>query len=148
MMGGGFFLSATRIILISLLLGGTNLEKKATKVLSKHYDRDVILIDTFRRDLDGTLFYISNVDDKVFIGHARSKFDTFDYMVLLDKDNTIKLVRILVYREDYGGEIGSKRWFRQWIGIKQRVNFVDAISGATISINSLKYSINKLLDTL
>lgn len=147
-MGGAFFLSATRIFLISLLLGGTNLEKKATKALAKYYDRDVILIDTFRRDLDGTLFYVSSTDDKVFIGHARSKFDTFDYMVLLDKDNIIKLVRILVYREDYGGEVGSRRWLRQWIGVKEPKTFVDAISGATISINSLKYSINKLLDTL
>ena len=145
---GAFFLSASRILIFSLLFIGVNLEKKATKVLSKHYSRDVILVDTFRRDLDGTLFYVSGVDDIVFIGHARSKFDTFDYMVLLDKNNTIKLVKVLVYREDYGGEIASKRWLKRWVGINQRVTHIDGISGATISVNSLKHSINKLLDSI
>lgn len=138
-------LNITLTILINFLLG-PSLETKATKVLSKYYKEDVIMMDTFRRDLDGTLFYLSNCDDKAFIGHARSKFETFDYLVLLDKDNTIKLVKILVYRENYGYEIASKRWLaRNWIGVKEPKNFVDAISGATISVHSLKSSINYLL---
>ena len=107
------------------------------------------MIDTFRRDLDGTLFYLSNSDDKVFIGYARSKFKTFDYLVLLDKDNTIKLVKILIYREMYGSEITSKRWLaRNFIGRSEPRVFVDAISGSTISVNSLKYSINNLLNNI
>lgn len=143
---GVFFLSATRIFLVLLLQ--SSLETKATKVLSKYYNEDVIMIDTFRRDLDGTLFYLSNCDDKAFIGYARSKFKTFDYLVLLDKDNTIKLVKVLVYRENYGYEITSKRWLAKWIGVNKPRVFVDAISGATISVNSIKYSINKLLNEL
>lgn len=131
------------------LITNSSLEVKATKVLSKYYNEDVIMMDTFRRDLDGTLFYLSNSDDKAFIGHARSKYKTFDYLVLLDKDYTIKLVKILVYRENYGSEIGSKRWLaRNFIGVNKPKVFVDAISGATISVNSLKYSINKLLDEI
>ena len=145
---GVFFLSATRIFLM-FLITQSSLEVKATKVLSKYYKEDVIMIDTFRRDLDGTLFYLSNSDDKAFIGYARSKYKTFDYLVLLDKDNTIKLVKILVYRENYGYEITSKRWLaRNFIGISEPRVFVDAISGATISVNSLKYSINYLLKQL
>ena len=69
-------------------------------------------------------------------------------MVLLDDSNTIKLVKVLIYREDYGGEVGGKRWLSQWIGVKDRKDFVHAISGATISVNSLKYSINYLLKQL
>lgn len=145
---GAFLLSASRILILSLFLIGVNLEKKATKVLSKYYKEDIILLDTFRRDLDGTLFYVSNSDDVAFIGHARSKFDTFDFLVLLDNSGTIKHVSVLVYRENYGGEIASKRWLRKWIGINQRVTHIDGISGATISVNSLKHSINKLLDSI
>ena len=145
---GAFFLSATRIFLM-LSITQSSLEVKATKVLSKYYKEDVIMMDTFRRDLDGTLFYLSNSDDKAFIGHARSKYKTFDYLVLLDKDNTIKLVKILVYRENYGYEITAKRWLaRNFIGISEPRVFVDAISGATISVKSLKYSINYLLKQL
>jgi major membrane immunogen (membrane-anchored lipoprotein) len=66
-------------------------------------------------------------------------------MVLFDENKSIKLVRVLVYRENYGGEVGSRRWLKQWIGISKPKYMVDAISGATISVNSLKQSINTLL---
>ena len=141
-------LNITLSILISLLGGNLKLENKATKSLSKYYDTPVTIVDTGRDDLDGRLYYITNTSDKVFIGYARSKFETFDYMVLLDESNTIKLVKILVYREDYGGEVGGKRWLQQWIGVSDRKDMVHAISGATISIYSLKNSINYLLKRL
>jgi Na+-transporting NADH:ubiquinone oxidoreductase subunit NqrC len=54
----------------------------------------------------------------------------------------------LIYRENYGGEIGSKRWLKQFIGMTEPKNYVDGISGATISVNSMKYSINKLIKSL
>ena len=141
-------LNITLSILISSVSGNVRLENKATKYLSKYYEDQVTIVDTGRDDLDGRLYYISNTSDKVFIGYARSKFETFDYMVLLDESNTIKLVKILIYREDYGGEVGSKRWLKQWIGVSDRKDMVHAISGATISVDSLKNSINYLLKQL
>lgn len=124
------------------------IEYKATKALSKFYQRDVTIIDTGREDLDGRLYYISECKDKVFIGKGRSKFETFDYMVLLDNNNTIKNVKVLVYREHYGAEIASKRWLRQWIGVNKPKPFVSAISGATISVHAIKQSINNVLNKL
>jgi len=141
-------LNITLSILISLLGGNLKLENKATKYLSKYYDTTVTIVDTGRDSLDGRLYFIANTSDKVFIGYARSKFETFDYMVLLDQSNTIKLVKVLVYREDYGGEVGSRRWLKQWIGVKDKKDMVHAISGATISVVSLKNSINYLLKSL
>ena len=141
-------LNITLSILISSVTGNIRLENKAIKQLSKYYDKEVTIVDTGRDDLDGRLYYITDTSDTVFIGYARSKFETFDYMVLLDDSNTIKLVRVLIYREDYGGEVGGKRWLKQWIGVKDRKDFVHAISGATISVDSIKYSINYLLKQL
>ena len=141
-------LNITLSILISLVSTNVRLENKATKYLSKYYEDQVTIVDTGRDDLDGRLYYITDTSDKVFIGYARSKFETFDYMVLLDDSNTIKLVKVLIYREDYGGEVGGKRWLKQWIGVKDRKDFVHAISGATISVDSIKYSINYLLKQL
>ena len=69
-------------------------------------------------------------------------------MVLFDESKTIKLVKVLVYRENYGGEIGSKRWLRQFIGLNKPKYMVDAISGATISVHSMKMSINNLIKEL
>jgi uncharacterized protein with FMN-binding domain len=89
-----------------------------------------------------------NNTDFVYIGKSRSRFDDFEFMVLFDEDKTIKLVKVLIYRENYGGEIASKRWLKQWIGINKPKYMVDAISGATISVNSLKMSVNNLLKQL
>ena len=141
-------LNITLSILISSVSGNVRLENKATKYLSKYYEDQVTIVDTGRDDLDGRLYYITDTSDKVFIGYARSKFETFDYMVLLDDSNTIKLVKVLIYREDYGGEVGGKRWLKQWVGVKDRKDFVHAISGATISVDSIKHSINYLLKQL
>ena len=85
-----------------------------------------------------------------FIGTAPSKTDSFEYLVLLDKDLVIVKAKVLVYREDYGGEIGSKRWLSQFIS-KNRDSIlgygeeITAISGATISVKSMTASINHFL---
>jgi hypothetical protein len=131
-------------LFILLSLFNIKLESRAQKYLGKYYDKEVFIVE--QRDIsNGKLYYIPNTSDILYIGKSPSRFEDFDFMVLFDKDKTIKLVKILVYREDYGGEIGSTRWLRQFIGWKEPKPFVDAISGATISVHSLKTSINTLL---
>ncbi|RIA09282.1 Na+-translocating ferredoxin:NAD+ oxidoreductase RnfG subunit [Flavobacteriaceae bacterium MAR_2010_72] len=88
-----------------------------------------------------------------YISKAPSKTDEFDYLIILDKQLTVLKAKVLVYREDYGGEIGSKRWLKQFIGksqndeLKYRDNIV-AISGATISVRSMTTAVNDLLKSL
>lgn len=72
---------------------------------------------------------------------AKSKFDHFDFMVVFDAEGNILQPKILVYREDYGGEISSKRWLKQFIGMDSdsRMDLrkeIQNISGATISCQS------------
>ena len=74
----------------------------------------------------------------LFLDTRRSKFDLFDYMVLFNNDLTIKKVNILVYREDYGGEICSPTFLKQFKGKNHDSKLklgddVQGISGATIS---------------
>ena len=71
-------------------------------------------------------------------------------MILFDPSFTIKKASVLIYREDYGGEIGSKRWLSQFIGKTFFDKFiyrknVAAISGATISVNSMTDAVNDIL---
>jgi len=130
------------ILLLSLFT--TKLESRAEKQLTKYYQHEITLSEG-QSFYDGTMYQMLNNTDFVYIGKSRSKFDHFDYMVLFDENKSIKLVRVLIYRENYGGEVGSRRWLKQWIGISKPKHMVDAISGATISVNSLKQSINTLL---
>ena len=129
-------------------LSYTSLEKKAYKVLYKVYGEETILTKLDKTSPNGKFYSIEGHSDYVFIGYSPSRFENFDFMVLLDKEDKVKLVKVLVYRENYGGEIGSKRWLRQFIGMTKPKPFVDAISGATISVNSMKYSLNKLIKSL
>ena len=85
-----------------------------------------------------------------FVDKAASKTDEFDYLILLDKNLIIAKTKVLVYREDYGGEIGSKRWLKQFIGKSssdklQYEKDIIPISGATISALSMTKAVNSFL---
>ncbi len=89
----------------------------------------------------------------MYLSEAPSKTAQFDYLVLLDKDLIVLKTKVLMYREEYGGEIGSKRWLRQFEGKKSgdELHYGDnimAISGATISVRSMTNAMNNLLQSL
>ena len=88
-----------------------------------------------------------------YVGKAPSKTDEFDYLVLFDSEFIIKKSKVLIYKEDYGGEIGSKRWLKQFIGKSESDTLLHgkdimAISGATISTMSMTKAINDLLKSV
>ena len=102
-------------------------------------------------------FYKVIQEDKLigyfYYGTAPSKEDVFYYVVIFDKEIIIKKIKILAYREDYGGEIGSKRWLKQFNNLSLRDEAVlnkniRGISGATISARSMTVTVNKLLESL
>ena len=103
------------------------------------------------------IFYSISEHDSIIgylaVTDAPSKFHMFDYYILFDNEAEILKVEILHYRENYGAEICSKRWLKQFVGIDTKNsqaynNSIDAISGATISVNSLKYDLLKICKEL
>jgi Na+-translocating ferredoxin:NAD+ oxidoreductase RnfG subunit len=85
----------------------------------------------------------------MYLGIAPSRADFFDYMVIFKPDLYVMSVQVLVYREDYGGEIGSKRWLKQFVGKSngEQMEFekdIQNIGGATISCRSITNGIKKL----
>ncbi|MEM8999880.1 MAG: FMN-binding protein [Bacteroidota bacterium] len=88
-----------------------------------------------------------------YLGQAPSMKNIFDYVVLFHPNLTIKKSKVLIYREDYGRQIGSQRWLKQFIGKKWGDPLVygediDAISGATISAKSMTKAINDVLTSM
>lgn len=144
-----------------------NIQKKVDAVIKstfniEHFELSAML---FSQEITQTLpatFGIDNlfkIEDTniligyAYIGKAQSKTDEFDYLILLDKDLVIVKSKVLIYREDYGGEIGSKRWLKQFIGksYNDRLMYGDniaAISGATISVQSMTAAINNVLASI
>jgi len=100
-----------------------------------------------------TFFKISDQDQHLgyfYFGKALSKADEFDFVIIFDQDMIIKKIKILAYREDYGGEISSKRWLRQFDGASADSSLkygsdVIGISGATISARSMTNAVNSIL---
>ena len=89
----------------------------------------------------------------VMVATAPSKTDSFEYLLLFDLNYKIKKVKVLIYRENYGGEISSKRWLSQFLQSDPDASFVygdniSAISGATISVKSITSSINYIMDSI
>lgn len=89
----------------------------------------------------------------VYVGQAPSMKKIFDYVVLLNPDRSIKKSKILIYREDYGRQVGSQRWLKQFIGKKagQSLTYgedIDAISGATISAKSMTLAVDQVLESM
>jgi hypothetical protein len=80
------------------------------------------------------------------VNEAASKHDVFDYMIVYSPDLQIIKVQVLAYREDYGFEIKSKRWLKQFT--QRKVEEVQAISGATISVESLKRAVSSSTKSL
>ena len=68
-------------------------------------------------------------------------FECFYYFVSIDTSNTIDYVEITDYPIEYGYEITNKGWLKQFQGYRgdtlQYGKNIDAVSGATISANSL-----------
>ncbi len=142
--------------------------KKADKVISKFYKIDdfskesiVFLQETnsktpseFGENNFFKIFSEENLLGYGYIGRAPSKTADFDYLVLFDSQFVITKSKVLIYREEYGGEIGSKRWLRQFIG--ESINSSELIygktivpiSGATISVKSMTNAINDLLKSI
>ncbi len=141
--------------------------KKVQKELVKTYEKkelklveitvpEAVNIQLGKRIYAANLFQIveaTGVIGYVYIGKAPSKTDEFDFLIILDKELIIKKSKVLVYREDYGAEIGSRRWLKQFIGksAKDQLKYrrdIMAISGATISALSMTQAINQFLSDL
>lgn len=159
------------ISILSFAFTSQNLSNNESKYILKQIKKEissVFLLDMFEIEkksieIPSSLFFRESTFYKIvssnknigyaIVAKAPSKTDIFDYLILTDEDFQIKKARILIYREDYGGEIASKRWLSQFIKHSKDESYVygdniSVISGATISVHSLTSSINYLFDFL
>lgn len=143
------------------------LQKKVDKVIKSTFEIETFtmqaktfsleIVTQLPSDFSNDTFFEIKKDESLFgyayVSKAPSKTDEFDYLVLFDADLVIITSKVLVYREDYGGEIGSKRWLKQFNGKKSSDELVYgdnimAISGATISVKSMTNAVNNVLKSI
>ena len=77
-----------------------------------------------------------------YVGSAASMKKKFEYILMFKPDLSIKKSKVLIYRENYGRQIGSQRWLIKFVGFTPSDELtygenIDAISGTTISASSM-----------
>ena len=146
------------IVLLSLGLFSFDLSKSAYKKIDKTIanlweDKEVVktainLTEKQRKAflIENNELYSLNENAKLlgylYLSKAASRSSVIDYMVIFKPDLSILNVKVLIYREEYGGEVGSKRWLKQFVGKSngESMKFgydIQNISGATISTRSM-----------
>ena len=108
------------------------------------------------KNVDDSFYVIKeggSISGYIVVANAPSKFHQFDYYIIFNKNSDILKIEILKYRENYGAEICSKKWLEKFIKIPTNdyVEYnrkVDGISGATISVNSVKKDVFNLSNIL
>ena len=96
----------------------------------------------------GEIFISDTLSAYFIITSAKGRFDYFDFLLIYNNIYQIKYIEILEYRSDHGYQITNKKWLSQFYG-KTACDLVyskdvDAISGATLSVNGLKSSLSRL----
>ena len=144
------------LFLFSFLYVSANppeLTKKVKKELGKYFNSNNIELLEIKEISNGKdIFYKAMNQGKevgiVVLSSAKGRFDKFDFMVVYNADLQIELIKILVYRSQYGSEVTGKRWLSQCYGRKEDSlkygSDVQAISGATFSAISMTKNINRI----
>jgi Na+-translocating ferredoxin:NAD+ oxidoreductase RnfG subunit len=87
------------------------------------------------------------------VDEVRGKSKLITYLLMVDKDLTVKDLEVLAYREPYGGEIQYEAFRKQFRGKGTRDQLrvggdIKNISGATISSNAVTNGVRNLLAVL
>jgi len=147
------------IILAALPLDAKNpgLIKKFEKELSKFFDVNDIILSEIGELSSGEELFFSVIEQKekngfAVLTSAEGRFDHFDFMIVFNSELQIAHLKILNYRSQYGAEIRSKRWLKQFYK-NQSSDFnygsdIQAISGATLSAQSLTQKVNAIRNRL
>ncbi|PLX18704.1 MAG: hypothetical protein C0597_05940 [Marinilabiliales bacterium] len=141
------------ILFMAVHASPPEMNKKFEKELEKHFSSDKIVLSKIEEisDEQDIFFKLLNQGAEVGIAvltEAEGRFDKFDYMIIYDTNLQIELIKILVYRSQYGSEITAKRWLSQFYD-KQNDSLkygsdIQAISGATFSASALTKNINRI----
>lgn len=156
----------TLIISATLFFGGISdtLKSKANNTIRKYFSSEKfttknISIDNISefQDIEKSNKEINQIigDDKSTIGYtvisrAKGRFDYFEFIVIYNASLEIKLVKVLEYSSGRGAEICAKSWLKQFTQKNQKLEYgknIDALSGATISAESITADIN-LINTI
>jgi Na+-translocating ferredoxin:NAD+ oxidoreductase RnfG subunit len=154
-----FFFSILSALSAEEYLHTEKIINKAAKAATKIWDEYEIEIEPLDADQSSkyyssydTLFRIVGGDSTLgflVLSSAKGRFELFDFMMVYTSETEVIDMRVMVYRSEYGSQVCSKAWLKQFYGIPSSKSLqygsdVDALSGATFSARSLTEQVNRL----
>lgn len=162
------------IILLSLVTAinaGEGLSKSALKKIEKaisrefegagDISRETVSLNENQKSIlpemvdDNSVFRLKTEDyvlGYLVLTSSMGRNEKFDYLVLYDAEFTVRSIEILSYRSNYGMEIRNRKWLNQYSGYSggnlKYGKDIQAVSGATLSAESLTKDIIKLTKAL
>jgi len=135
---------------------------KIQKLLAKELELDKSEIELNTCDLSSQLqekvnavyclFLKGEQNGYVILANGMGRYDEFTFLVLTNPDKSTRLVRVVNYVSEHGGEIGSKKWLEQFVGYKGGTlkygADIQAISGATYSASSITHRMNEIVELI
>ena len=148
---------------ISFAANATHPEKlinKAEKLAFKNFKDTEIIKEPiyispseYYKEKTDTVFRLKQKDGELMgylvLSSAMGRFEEFDFMIVYNADLTMTVLNILVYRSEFGYQVSSRGWLKQFLDKPVETQYtygknIDAISGATLSGNSLTDNLNRL----
>jgi Na+-translocating ferredoxin:NAD+ oxidoreductase RnfG subunit len=85
--------------------------------------------------------------------NSNGNSEYFDYFIFFNSNGTVQFVKIYNYQATHGQEITAKGWLKQFSGYNGTSSLlagknVDAISGATISVDAITFDIEHKTELL
>lgn len=141
-------------------------DSKVQKELKKQFNDEALKVEelTVNNKISGKFYkllspvsksvsymYLGRVSTKrtaATVQHSQESADFFDYYILYDAGKAIRKVKIINYQSSHGQMISSPGWLKKLEGYMAGKPLevgkqVDAISGATISVNNLVFDIRQ-----
>ena len=87
-----------------------------------------------------------SIEGYALLDNVKGKSMPITFIVLYNTDGSVVHSAVVKYREPIGGEVGRRSWLNQFLNKNRSSSYdeIDAISGATISVNSVTRGIHKL----
>ncbi|MGB5988143.1 MAG: FMN-binding protein [Marinifilaceae bacterium] len=148
------------IIALGLAIAPQSIDKKTQKKIDKEVEKVFHIkeydLDDFPihkdKEIRGDFFVIKSIDTLGYC-YVGSVLEHSTYFILFNKEKEIQKVKISNFNDDYGQEICSRSWLKQFIGHKGKKKLqmgkdIDAVSGATITSEEMIYDVSAASRTL
>jgi len=155
-------------IFVSNFISSNEIQKKTEQIINQEFGKNVkiefikyIIPTEIKKEIERNakqkffsestiIWSIKENDSLLAVGimdNVFGKAQPITFITFFNLEGIILSNHIVKYREEHGGAVSNYNWNKQFIGktLDSEFNDIDAISGATISVNAIKKGVLKLV---